>query len=144
GAGQYAPTSDPGRRLLAHELAHVVQQGRGGSHSPSPFPGSSLERAADRAAAAVSPGMGFVNVAGASARGLARQAVPRSLSVSVNPEGMTTDEISAEMSLIEQWVTDNQSSPDADRLQGSLQALRAEFLRRQSGQGGKPAGAPSA
>lgn len=27
GAGQYAPATDPGRRLLAHELAHVVQQG---------------------------------------------------------------------------------------------------------------------
>ena len=27
GAGQYAPTADDGRRLLAHELAHVVQQG---------------------------------------------------------------------------------------------------------------------
>ena len=27
GAGMYAPTTDTGRRLLAHELAHVVQQG---------------------------------------------------------------------------------------------------------------------
>jgi hypothetical protein len=30
GAGRYAPRSDPGQRLLAHELAHVVQQRRGG------------------------------------------------------------------------------------------------------------------
>ena len=29
GAGQYAPQTTPGRRLLAHELAHVVQQGGG-------------------------------------------------------------------------------------------------------------------
>ena len=29
GAGQYAPASDHGRRLLAHELAHVVQQNSG-------------------------------------------------------------------------------------------------------------------
>ncbi|HTB80274.1 MAG TPA: DUF4157 domain-containing protein [Opitutaceae bacterium] len=28
GAGQYAPGSSAGQRLLAHELAHVVQQGR--------------------------------------------------------------------------------------------------------------------
>jgi hypothetical protein len=27
GSGQYAPSSERGRRLLAHELAHVVQQG---------------------------------------------------------------------------------------------------------------------
>ena len=31
GAGAYAPLSAPGSRLLAHELAHVVQQERGGS-----------------------------------------------------------------------------------------------------------------
>jgi predicted secreted Zn-dependent protease len=30
GQGQFAPNTDPGRRLLAHELAHVVQQGQGG------------------------------------------------------------------------------------------------------------------
>ncbi len=30
GAGEYAPASDAGRRLLAHELAHVVQQDGGG------------------------------------------------------------------------------------------------------------------
>ena len=30
GAGQYAPGTDAGQRLLAHELAHVVQQGRPG------------------------------------------------------------------------------------------------------------------
>ncbi len=29
GAGQYAPGTDAGRRLLAHELTHVVQQGGG-------------------------------------------------------------------------------------------------------------------
>jgi hypothetical protein len=30
-AGQYQPGTDSGRRLIAHELAHVVQQGAGGS-----------------------------------------------------------------------------------------------------------------
>jgi len=30
GAGEYAPTAHAGRRLLAHELAHVVQQSDGG------------------------------------------------------------------------------------------------------------------
>ncbi len=29
GAGQYAPNTQPGRRLLAHELAHVAQQAAG-------------------------------------------------------------------------------------------------------------------
>jgi len=31
GAGQFAPETHAGRRLLAHELAHVVQQGSGGT-----------------------------------------------------------------------------------------------------------------
>jgi hypothetical protein len=31
GAGEYAPNSGPGRKLLAHELTHVVQRQRGGS-----------------------------------------------------------------------------------------------------------------
>ncbi len=30
GAGEYAPTTHEGRRLIAHELAHVVQQASGG------------------------------------------------------------------------------------------------------------------
>jgi len=35
GSGRYAPASRDGRRLLAHELAHVVQQASGaGSHGP--------------------------------------------------------------------------------------------------------------
>lgn len=33
GAGQYAPATDSGRRLIAHELAHVVQQS-GGDPTP--------------------------------------------------------------------------------------------------------------
>jgi hypothetical protein len=35
GAGQYAPETREGRRLLAHELTHVAQQGRGGALHPS-------------------------------------------------------------------------------------------------------------
>jgi Domain of unknown function (DUF4157) len=40
GAGEYQPHGDAGRRLIAHELAHVVQQ-RGGSH------GAHVQRTAD-------------------------------------------------------------------------------------------------
>ena len=35
GAGQYAPQTDAGRKLLAHELTHVVQQGSGSSSGPA-------------------------------------------------------------------------------------------------------------
>lgn len=36
GSGEYAPTTEPGRRLLAHELVHVLQQGAADRRSPSP------------------------------------------------------------------------------------------------------------
>ena len=39
GPGQFSPDTEAGRRLLAHELAHVVQQGRAGS---APAAGHSL------------------------------------------------------------------------------------------------------
>lgn len=35
GAGSYAPETDPGRRLLAHELAHVVQQNGSVQRAPA-------------------------------------------------------------------------------------------------------------
>jgi hypothetical protein len=41
GTGRYAPGTADGRRLLAHELAHVVQQ--------APSPGATLQREADPA-----------------------------------------------------------------------------------------------
>jgi hypothetical protein len=44
-AGGYVPGSSAGRRLLAHELAHVVQQSSNG-----PIPGITQEHDADRAA----------------------------------------------------------------------------------------------
>lgn len=41
--GRYAPGTPEGRRLLAHELAHVVQQGRGGD-GLTPVPAPRIQR----------------------------------------------------------------------------------------------------
>lgn len=55
-AGQYSPQTESGRRLLAHELAHVVQQRASAPQGGSPGglrlgdPGDSLERGAVSAA----------------------------------------------------------------------------------------------
>jgi proteasome lid subunit RPN8/RPN11 len=71
GAGRYAPGTAAGRRLVAHELAHVVQQERGGA-----APVHAAEREAERAAAqAVEPGAGSIRV-DLGARGLQRQPLP--------------------------------------------------------------------
>ncbi|SED64621.1 protein of unknown function [Rhizobiales bacterium GAS188] len=72
GTGNYAPGTVTGRELLAHELAHVVQQGRGGA-APSLASESYLEAGAEQAAIAATRGGGPVDVSGASGVGLARQ-----------------------------------------------------------------------
>lgn len=59
GRGRYAPTDAEGRRLLAHELVHTVQQNRGGSGSIGDrlmvgSPDTGAEQEADAIAAAVS------------------------------------------------------------------------------------------
>jgi Domain of unknown function (DUF4157) len=69
GHREYAPRTDAGRRLLGHELAHVVQQSRGGPAAIVPGH-RSLEGAADHAADQAVRGMS-VQVAGTSAVGIA-------------------------------------------------------------------------
>jgi hypothetical protein len=71
GEGQYRPASQVGQKLLAHELAHVVQQGRGGA-APSLDPSGHLETSADTAATNALHSSGPVPVNGASGVGLAR------------------------------------------------------------------------
>jgi len=51
GAGQYAPHTEGGRSLLAHELAHVVQQNR--SSAVNAGPDDALEAEASQAAAGI-------------------------------------------------------------------------------------------
>lgn len=50
GAGRYAPWSSEGRRLLAHELTHVVQQRKGVAPRGLSRPGEPLEQHADNVA----------------------------------------------------------------------------------------------
>jgi hypothetical protein len=59
GAGAYAPDADEGKALLAHELAHVVQQRPGSrvSHSPTAKLEAEAQRVADTPGrAAITPG----------------------------------------------------------------------------------------
>ncbi|HRL76979.1 MAG TPA: DUF4157 domain-containing protein [Candidatus Accumulibacter phosphatis] len=71
GEGRYAPGTSEGRRLLAHELAHVVQQSRGGA---SGIESNSLEAAARQAAGQAIGGTtgSPIAVTGAAAPGIMR------------------------------------------------------------------------
>jgi hypothetical protein len=136
---QFSPVTSEGQRLLAHELAHVVQQQRGGS-SPPRQEGAALESAADAAAAAAVSGHGPVHVAGASAPGIARQPAPgllrlstgiepRSLRGSLDAEALSEAALRQEIQLIEEWLNANPGDSwelnhlrlELDRLQLALE-----------------------
>lgn len=70
---RYEPRSVRGRQLLAHELAHVIQQRRGSLPRAAPSPTPALESAADVAAGAMAQGTGPIAVAGTAAPGVARK-----------------------------------------------------------------------
>lgn len=72
----YAPHCATGRRLLAHELAHVVQQRRGGP-PPELSQQAPHEQAADAAADQVAAGATAVHVEGGTAVGVACAPVPK-------------------------------------------------------------------
>jgi hypothetical protein len=58
GAGRYAPESEPGRRLLAHELTHVIQQGAARpqlDRQAAPAPAAPAQAAPAAAAPAAAP-----------------------------------------------------------------------------------------
>lgn len=73
GADEYAPATTQGRRLLAHELAHTVQQRRGGGRTLSPDTNVSLEASAEAAASPVTRGDHLTAALPAAGIGLARQ-----------------------------------------------------------------------
>jgi hypothetical protein len=72
-AGRFFPDTQDGRRLIAHELAHVVQQRRGGSARPSLDGTGPLESDAARAGEAAANGGGAIAVSGNSAVGPAAE-----------------------------------------------------------------------
>ena len=74
--GRFAPDTLDGKRLLGHELAHVVQQSRGGSTLPSVDGTGPLEVDAARAGEAAATGAGPVGVSGNGAVGVAAQPDP--------------------------------------------------------------------
>jgi hypothetical protein len=80
GDGQYVPRSDAGERLLAHELAHVIQQNGGKVHLQGELeldsPASPSEAEAVALAKAVMAG-NLANIGLARESGLERQAPPR-------------------------------------------------------------------
>ncbi len=77
--GAYAPETGDGQRLLAHELAHVVQQSRGGA-APDPWSTtSSIELDAERASKDVLQPGRLIHVSAATGPGIARNGKEKKL-----------------------------------------------------------------
>jgi hypothetical protein len=72
GEGFYSPNTIGGKKLLAHELAHVVQQRRGGATPRAFEPASAADRDAASAARQFA-GAGPVSVSAATSTGVMRQ-----------------------------------------------------------------------
>ncbi|HYO90222.1 MAG TPA: DUF4157 domain-containing protein, partial [Pyrinomonadaceae bacterium] len=92
--GAYQPSTPSGQGLLAHELAHVVQQDSGAA-TPSTYgfhvsePGDPLERQADAASEAVMRGEMFPPLTSSSVPVIARQAQGAAQEAGA-PQGGTT------------------------------------------------------
>ncbi len=84
GATAPSPGTRNGQRLLAHELAHVVQQQAGTNVAGRPEAGADAEREADAAATAVTRGHAYA-VGGRTGVTIARQRAPQ-------PSAKTPDE----------------------------------------------------
>ncbi len=129
GYGRYKLESSEGYRLVAHELAHVIQQSRGGTTSLSLSQSGALEQAADWAAGAAIKGRGPIRVWGSSGVRLARQ--PLSLNQSPNVQLMSDEKLQREIKLIKKWLRDNpgQSSERAE-LENQLGILMQSAAQR--------------
>jgi hypothetical protein len=91
----YSPGTPTGQRLIAHELAHVVQQRGRGTASPSSSAGPH-EIAAEQAAATVAGGGRVSHALSATAVGVARQMYPPHARGYVGEQGMGFEHYPAE------------------------------------------------
>ncbi len=104
GSGEYMPSTESGQRLLAHELAHVVQQRRGGA--PPIMRDSALhEQQADLAASRVASGKTSTIVEGNTGVGIARAPeTPKDSNPPPVPElGQTPFNFISEGPALENW-----------------------------------------
>ena len=90
-----------GRSLLAHELAHVIQQRQGAGRDPSPAPTGPGEAEAEAAATAIAGGGAAPALAG-TAVGLAR-------AVAQDPAGLNDAELQAEHDATQSWLLDHKA-----------------------------------
>ncbi|HEY8201512.1 MAG TPA: DUF4157 domain-containing protein, partial [Actinomycetota bacterium] len=121
GADQYRPHTPDGRRLLVHELAHVVQQASGGP-VPDLRPGNALDAAADRAASGFP---GPAESVGASGVGVARAPLQ-----SVDVTKLSDAELQARAFSLGTWFDDH--LPDDPEYETRFSLAKDVFVEMQT------------
>jgi len=128
-ANQYIPRTAEGKKLIAHELTHVVQQRTATASSSLDLTASEVE--AEKSAERVVAGQSAI-INRSAPKHLARKADddPVSLNGTFDPGIKTYDQLLAELGKIQKWLESHpQSSPDRTRLE-SVQTQIAETMRR--------------
>jgi hypothetical protein len=140
GEGVSAAHTTQGRALLAHELAHVVQQRRGGS-TPSPMTRQALDREAREASDAFT-GDRPVRITGAAGRypALAPRE-PRSLRENLDISLLSPDQVEEEFHAIYAWLPEHPGdAPGKAELLAvlpKLEAVAASSVKKEAGPSAK-------
>jgi hypothetical protein len=129
--GHQNVAEDSSKELLAHEIAHVIQQRRGGGPPPSPLGDANLESAANRTAANIAHGTGHVTVSGTSATGIARQTAPNSADMR-NPRTMDDVQLKTAYNRLWEWINQKESRTHLDyqKVMDHFQAVDRELAAR--------------
>lgn len=125
GRAEYAPNTGAGRKLIAHELAHVVSPASSSDGSPV------LQRSPDADTETTSTlQVGSSPLSGVFA--LSINEAPQSLRVSLDldPSVTSDDALEQEIKLILAWLSVHPFSPEGGNLPAELDRLQAEQLRR--------------
>lgn len=99
GTSQYQPGTAQGNRLLAHELAHTIQQASGGSFSPGLSPYSQSETEAEHVSQAITNNQSRITIGVHSKIGLSRALATKNLVT------LSDTELDAEDQRVRNWLS---------------------------------------
>ena len=129
--GHYSPDSRQGRELIAEELAHTIQQGRGGD-VPKLDPSDAHEQDAKIAAKAAVNGSVPVTVRSATGVGIARS-IDDWLVSTPDIQTWSFNQLQDEIDEIQQWLRKQTSStPESIHLEKVLLTLQKEVKSRKN------------
>lgn len=136
GRGETEDRTASDDRLLAHELAHTVQQSRGGEAGTEARDHEALERDAQSAAENIGGGAGPIEVSGAAPVQLARQPLsedvfvreeePLTLRGSVSSKALQPDGVDRELATMSAWLKKHSDDPRADHVAAERDRLELE------------------